>query len=206
MVATSTAITLVTILLAVSVIWLVYILIRGYTESLFRTIVIIVILGVILGYLQNTKLETLSFKAIKNDLFPPKIPDYYYTVSEIDTQHSHRIIYTFLSSDLLMKIERGEEVPPPPELKLVMDPNGRTFTIEDPESLNLILDKLNLPRVKHGAQELFLSTGNQTDIGIYRWDDYPLGTLIVERDIYQNKKTMQSYQAISRIIIDSRKY
>ncbi|MBC7362016.1 MAG: hypothetical protein H5U06_07015 [Candidatus Aminicenantes bacterium] len=192
MIATSTVKTIVTILLAIDIIWLIYILIRGYTESLVRTIVFAIILGIILGYLQNTKLEMLSFRAIKNDLFPPNIPQYSYTVNEEDTLYSHRITYTFLE--------------PIPELKLDMDPNGRTFTIRDPEPVNLVLDQLNLPRVKSGAQELYTITGNQTDIGIYRWDDYERGTLILERGLYQNKNTMQSYHGIVRIIIDSRKY
>lgn len=192
MIATSTVKTIVTILLAIDLIWLIYILIRGYTESLVRTIVFAIIFGIILGYLQNTKLEMLSFRAIKNDLFPPNIPQYSYTVNEEDTLYSHRITYTFLE--------------PIPELKLDMDPNGRTFTIRDPEPVNLVLDQLNLPRVKSGAQELYTITGNQTDIGIYRWDDYERGTLILERGLYQNKNTMQSYHGIVRIIIDSRKY
>lgn len=203
MIATSTLRTIVTILLVIDIVWLIYILFRGYTESLVRTIVFAVILGIMLGYLQSTKLEMLSFKAIKNDLFPPKTPRYVYTVSEADTQDSHRVIYNFISSETL---ERTAELPSPPELKLVMDPNGRTFTLEDPESLNLVLDQLNLPRVKHGAKELFLLTGSQTDIGIYRWDDYQLGTLIVERQLFQKKNSMQSYNAIARIIIDSRRY
>lgn len=202
MIATSTAITVVTVLLAICVIWLVYIIIRGHTESLVRTIVFIVLLGVILTYLQHTKLEWLSFKAVKNDLFPPKIPQYTYTVQEMDTPYSHRVIYRFITSTL----EGDPNAPAPPELKLDMDPNGRTFTIRDIESLNLVLDQLNLPRVTHGVQELYAITGNQTDVGLYRWDDYPLGTLIIERAIFQKKNTMQSYHAIASIIVDSRKY
>lgn len=202
MIATSTAITVVTILLAICVVWLVYIIIRGHTESLVRTIIYIVLLGIILAYLQNTRLEMLSFRAIKNDLFPPDIPQYVYTVQEQNTPYSHRVIYKFITSSL----ETDPNAPSPPELKLDMDPNGRTFTIKDIESLNLVLDQLNLPRVTHGVQELYAMTGNQTDVGIYRWDDYPLGTLIVERTIFQKKNTMQSYHAIASIIVDSRKY
>lgn len=203
MISTSLAINIVTALLAINVIWLIYILFRGHTESLVRTIIIIVLLGIILGYLQNTRLTVLSFKAIKNDLFPPDIPEYYYTVSESDTLYSHRTIYTFFTGE---EMERNSNIPAPPELKVVMDPNGRTFTLEDPESLNLVLDQLKLPRVSHGAKELVTITGNQTDVGVYRWDDYPLGTLIVERTLFQQKNTLQSYNAISRIIVDSRRY
>jgi len=202
MIATSTTITVVTVLLAVCVIWLVYIIIRGHTESLVRTIIFIILLGVILGYLQNTKLPVLSFKAIKNDLFPPSIPQYTFTVQEQDSPYSHRVIYRFITNTL----ENDPNAPSPPELKLDMDPNGRTFTIRDIESLNLILDQLSLPRVSHGVQELFALTGNQTDVGIYRWDDYPLGTLIVERTIFQKRDSLQSYHAIASIIVDSRKY
>jgi hypothetical protein len=203
MIATSTVLTIVTVLLVISVVWLVYILIRGHTEGLVRTIVFIIILGIIFVYLQNTSLTTLSFKAIRDDLFPPKIPLYQYTITTADNLYSSRTIYTFVTSDPLEKSSTGT---PPPELKLVMDPNGRTFTIENPESLNLVLDQLKLPRVRHGAKELFTMTGNQTDIGVYRWDDYELGTLFAERFLYQQKNTMQSYNAIARIIVDSRKY
>ncbi len=203
MISTSLAINLVTALLAINVIWLIYILFRGHTESLVRTIIIIVLLGIILGYLQNTRLTVLSFKAIKNDLFPPDIPEYQYTVSESDTLYSHRTIYTFFTGQ---EVERDSTIPAPPELKVVMDPNGRTFTLEDPESLNLVLDQLKLPRVSHGAKELVTITGNQTDVGVYRWDDYPLGTLIVERTLFQKRDNLQSYNAISRIIVDSRRY
>jgi hypothetical protein len=202
MIATSTAITVVTALLAICVLWLVYIIIRGHTESLVRTIIFIIVLGIILGYLKNTRLERLSFKAIKNDLFPSSLPQYSYVVQEQDTQYSHRIVYRFI----IKTEEDTPNLPPPPELKLDMDPNGRTFTLRDIESLNLVLDQLNLPPVTHGVQELYAITGNQTDVGLYRWDDYQLGTLIVERTIYQNKNSLQSYHAIASITVDRRKY
>jgi len=202
MIATSTAITVVTALLAIYVLWLVYIIIRGHSESLVRTIIFIIVLGIILGYLKNTRLERLSFKAIKNDLFPSSLPQYSYVVQEQDTQYSHRIVYRFI----IKTEEDTPNLPPPPELKLDMDPNGRTFTLRDIESLNLVLDQLNLPPVTHGVQELYAITGNQTDVGLYRWDDYQLGTLIVERTIYQNKNSLQSYHAIASITVDRRKY
>lgn len=203
MIATSTAVNIVTALLAISVLWLIYILFRRHTESLVRTIIAIVILGIILSYLQSTSLTVLSFKAIKNDLFPSRTPEYQYTVYETADLYSHKTIYNFIAGD---QLDRTTPMPAPPELKVVMDPNGRTFTIEDPESLNQVLDQLKLPRVSRGAKELVTITGNQTDVGIYRWDDYPLGTLIVERTLFQQKNTLQSYHAISRIIVDSRKY
>ncbi|MCI4444591.1 MAG: hypothetical protein JHC32_01015 [Candidatus Aminicenantes bacterium] len=192
MIATSTAKSIITILLAIDIIWLIYIIFKGYTESLVRTIIFAVILVLCLGYLQQTKLERLSFQAIKNDLFPPKVRQYAYTVEEQNNQYSYRLIYTFLE--------------PPPELKVNMDPNGRTFTISDLESVNQVLGQLNLPRVTGGGKELFAITGNQTDIGLYRWDNYERGTLILERSLYQNKQNMQSYYCISRITIESRKY
>jgi len=206
MVATSTVKAIATILLAIDVIWLIYILFKGYTESLVRTIVAGLVLGVVLYYLQTTSLQYLSFKAVKNDLFPPDIPQYSYLRTEEDNQYSHRIIYTFMLTPSESALERTVEVPPPPELKLEMDPGGQTFTLGDPESLNFVLEQLNLPLVNKGVPELSTITGNRHDQGIYRFDDYPLGTLTVERSLYQNKKVALSYHCISRIIIDSRKY
>jgi hypothetical protein len=206
MVATSTVTTIVTILLAIDIIWLIYILFKGYTESLARTIVAGLVLGIILYYLQATSLQYLSFKAVKNDIFPPNIPQYSYTRTEEDNQYSHRIVYTFMLTPSESSIERTVDVPAPPELKLDMDTDGRTFTLKNPESLNVVLAQLNLPPVRTGVPELSTITGRHTDQGIYRFDDYPLGTLTVERSLYQNKKVALSYYCISRIIIDSRKY
>lgn len=192
MIATSAAKTIVLILLAIDVLWLVYILLRGYSESLVRAIVFAIILGIILGYLQNTKLQVLSFRAIKNDLFPTKIPRYIYTIKELDTLYSHRISYYFLE--------------PLPKLKLDMDPNGSTFTITDPEPVNQVLDQLNLPRVKSGAQELSTITGRPTDINLYRWDNYDQGTLTLERGICRIKNSFESYHGVVRITVESQKY
>jgi len=192
MIATSAAKTIILILLAIDVLWLLYILLRGHGESLVRTIVFAVILGIILGYLQSTKLQELSFSAIKNDLFPAKIPRYVYTIKEEDTLYSHKVSYYFLV--------------PLPKLKLDMEPDGRTFTITDPEPVNQVLDQLNLPRVEGGAKELFMITGRSIDINLYRWDNYERGTLFVERALCQLKGTLQSYYGISRITIESRKY
>ncbi|MBP6909168.1 MAG: hypothetical protein KBC18_01950 [Candidatus Saccharicenans sp.] len=206
MVATSTVTTIVTILLAIDIIWLVYILLKGYHESLARTIVAGLVLGVILYYLQTTSLQYLTFKAVKNDIFPPDVPQYSYTRTEEDNQYSHRLIYTFMLTPSESALERTSDVPRPPELKLEMDPGGKTFTLKDPESLNIVLAQLNLPPVSHGVPELSTITGNRTDQQVYRFDDYPLGTLIVERSLYQNTKVALSYYCVSRIIIDSRKY
>ncbi|HEK86784.1 MAG: hypothetical protein ACPLZD_08315 [Candidatus Saccharicenans sp.] len=192
MVPVSTVKAIVTILLVIDIFWLLYIIIRGYTESLLRTIIFGLILGLCLGYLQNTKLEKLSFQAIKNDLFPTKVRTYAYTKDEQNDLYSYKVVYTFLE--------------PPPELKVEMDPNGKTFTISDLESVNQVLDQLNLPRVSGGGKELLSITGNQTDLGLYRWDNYEKGTLTLERGLYQNKQNMKSYYCITRITIDSRKY
>jgi len=83
------------------------------------------VLGVVLYYLQTTSLQYLSFKAVKNDLFPPDIPQYSYLRTEEDNQYSHRVIYTFMLTPSESALERTVEVPPPPELKLEMDPAGK---------------------------------------------------------------------------------
>ena len=96
MVATSTVKTIVTILLAIDVIWLIYILFKGYTESLVRTIVAGLVLGVILYYLQTTSLQYLTFKAVKNDIFPPNVPQYSYVKTYFFNHSSNTEIYTFM--------------------------------------------------------------------------------------------------------------
>ena len=70
---------------------------------------------------------------------------------------------------------------PGPKLSLDFDPKTQYFHIKDVYSVNRILEYLELPKVKVAVRELASLTGSRNDLTLYRWEDYPLGILTVER-------------------------
>ena len=70
--------------------------------------------------------------------------------------------------------------------------------------MNKVLTMLGLPPVKAGAKELSSITGRATDVNHYRWDDYPLGTLTLERGLCQNKDSLERYHCIVFISVQGR--
>ncbi len=187
MIATESARTAVLILLGLSVLWLVVIIARNDTATIVRAIVTTVVLGVMFFYLNGTKLQTLSFKAIKNDLFPPKPLHLLYDKRESFAGNQLRTVYAFAD--------------PGPELVLTMEEGGKSLDITDIEPLNRVLAYVGLPPVKRGMQELSTLTGSTLDANKYRWDDYELGTLIIERGICRNVNTTSTFPCIDTITI-----
>jgi len=55
--------------------------------------------------------------------------------------------------------------------------------------------------VETPARELASITGSASDLDTYRWDDYPLGTLVIDREICQDRDQFESYQCIANIVI-----
>ena len=65
-----------------------------------------------------------------------------------------------------------------PKPKLSLASEG---AIAEVSSINEALRLLNLPEISHGVPELESITGSRMDRGFYYWEDYPLGTLILNR-------------------------
>ena len=82
--------------------------------------------------------------------------------------------------------------------------NGKHYHITDIEPVNKVLTKLGLPLVKAGVKELSSITGRITDVNRYRWDDYPMGTLILERGLCVNKNSLERYHCVVFISIQGR--
>ena len=93
---------------------------------------------------------------------------------------------------------------PKPKLNLTLDKEGRYLHLKNVSSLNAVLKALDLPKVHQGMPELVFITGSRSDIRKYRWEDYPLGVLIIERDICQDRKKFQSYNCLSALTIKHR--
>ncbi|HVP92065.1 MAG TPA: hypothetical protein VMS75_12720 [Terriglobales bacterium] len=187
MIATETARTVLLVLLALSFLWVVVCIVRNDTGTIVRALVTTLLVGIAFFYVHQTKLQTLSFKSIKNDLFPPKPLHLLYERRESITGDVLRTVYSFSE--------------PGPELVLSMEDGGNSLSITDIDPLNRVLEYVGLPPVKRGARELSLITGSGLDANKYQWDDYALGTLIIERGICRNVTSASTFPCIESITI-----
>lgn len=182
---------IVLVLLFLCVVWILRIVIKRELENLVRAAIIFLLLGGVFFYLQTTESETLTLgdisAQIKDTFFPEKIPAYVYHKEEGLAGRNIYVRYYFES--------------PGPKLSLDYDTKTQYFHIRDVHSVNRILEYLNLPKVKVAARELASLTGSRNDLTLYRWEDYPLGILTVERGICQDRDKLESYQCIVSVMI-----
>lgn len=190
MIATETVKTVLLILFGLSILWIIVILIRNDMQTIIRALIVTALLGLGLYYINQTKLEKLSFTAIKEELFPVKARAYRYERREGLTDG--RPITTFVFED------------PGPPLSLAMMNGGKYLSIKDIRPVNVVLQYLGLPPVNKGVPELASITGQRLDTDKYRWDDYEKGVLLVERGFCTNMSASQTFTCISRITVTSR--
>jgi hypothetical protein len=187
MVITATARTFILVLLGLSVAWVIACVIRNDMATIVRAMITMILLGVVFFYLNQTSLKTLTVKSIKNDLFPPKPLHLAYEKRDVLVGDQLQTVYAFAD--------------PGPELILSMDEGGKYLTISDIEPLNRVLQYIGLPPVKRGTHELVAVTGSNLDADKYRWDDYELGVLTIERGICRNVMTTATYPCIEKITL-----
>jgi hypothetical protein len=182
---------IILVLLFLCVIWIIRIVVKREFENLLRTGLIFLVLGAVFYYLQTIKSDTLTFADIrtqvKDTFFPEKPPNYIYEKEEGTTGRYSYIRYYFET--------------PGPNLSVEYDPKTQYFHIKDVYSVNRILVYLGLPKVKTAVNELASITGSRNNLMLYRWDDYPLGQLTIERGICQDRDRLNSYQCIVSIMI-----
>jgi hypothetical protein len=185
---------IVLVLIGLSVIWFIRVIVKRETENLLRSALLFILLLAAFIYLQRTKAEVVTWAGIKQEVkdtfFPEKPPQYVYYKDE-GIEGNRRYIRFFFES-------------PGPKLSLVMDSNQKYFHIKDIHSVNRILEYLGLEKVKAPVPELASITGSRNDLNLYRWDDYPAGTLVIERGICQDRDQLESYQCIVSVIISSK--
>ncbi len=185
---------IVLVLMGLCVIWAIRVLVKSETENFLRAALFLIFLEVALYYLQHTDLERLTwgdFKAqVKGTFFPEKMPSYVYEKNEAGSTGRNFVVYSF--------------EPPAPRLSLSIDSDRKYFHISDIGPINRTLEFLGLPKVKTAVKELASITGSQLDINLYRWNDYPLGVLTIERGICQDRDRLESYQCILKITIGRR--
>jgi hypothetical protein len=187
MIATETARTAILVLLGLSIFWVVVCVVRNDTATVVRALIVTVLLGVVFFYLNQTKIQTVSWKSVKDDLFPPKPINASYQKTETVINGVPQTIYAFAD--------------PGPELVLSMDDGGKTLSVTDIDAMNRILQYVGLPPVSRGAPQLSTVTGSNLDTDKYRWDDYPLGTLVVERGICRNITTANTFNCVQAITV-----
>jgi hypothetical protein len=182
---------IILVLLLLCVIWIIRVMVKREYENLLRAALILLLLGAVFYYLQRTESETLTWTGIRTQFkatfFPEKAPNYIYNKEEDVSGRNSYIRYYFES--------------PGPKLSLSYDAKTQYFHIKDVYSVNRILEYLGLPKVKTAVQELASLTGSRNDLTLYRWEDYPLGRLTIERGICQDRDRLESYQCIVSIII-----
>ena len=190
MIATETAKTVVLVLFGLSILWVVIIVVRNDMQTIIRALVVTAVLGLGLYYLNHTKLEQLSYTAVKNELFPVKSRAYTYT--KRDTYDAGRQTSTFIFED------------PGPPLSVVMINGGRHMAIRDIRPVNVVLQYIGLPPVNAGVPELASITGRTLDADKYRWDDYAGGVLLLERGICRDMNAAETFTCIARITVTAR--
>jgi hypothetical protein len=199
MIATTTLRTVVLVLFGLCVIWIVKILVKREFETLARALVVTALVGGAFLYLQQTKLTLISWASLKHDIFPSKVRPYTYIKQESNPEGPRLVRYLFPAPG-----PEGAEPGPSPKLKLTLDPNGRHFNITDVEPVNRVLEDLGLPLVKSGVRELAAVTGRLTDVNYYRWDDYDMGILTIERGLCNDKDSLERYHCLVSLTIQNR--
>jgi hypothetical protein len=190
MIATETAKTALLILFGLSILWIIVIVVKNDMQTIVRALIVAALLGLGLYYVNQTKLERLSFRAIKEELFPVK-PGIY-TFHKREATLGDRTITDFIFND------------PGPPLSLVLVEGGKYMAIKDVRGVNAVLQYLGLPPVKEGVPELASLTGRSLDADKYRWDNYERGILLIERGICRNMSSAQTFTCIVRISLTNR--
>ncbi len=190
MIATETAKTALLILFGLCILWIVVIIVKNDMQTIVRALIVAALLGLGLYYVNQTKLETLSFTAVKEELFPVKARAYTFNKRESFVAGTSTTSYIFDD--------------PGPPLSLAMTDGGKYMTIKDVRSVNVVLEYLGLPPVAEGVAELASLTGRTIDADKFRWDDYERGVLLLERGICRDMTSAQSFTCIARITVMAR--
>jgi hypothetical protein len=190
MIATDTAKTILSILFGLSILWIIVIVVKNDMQTIIRAIIVAALLGLGLYYVGQTKLETLSYRAIKEELFPIKARAY--TFTRRDSTVAGRPVTTFIFQD------------PGPPLSVAMMKGGKYMAIRDIRSVNVVLEYVGLPPVGEGVAELAATTGRTLDAEKFVWNDYERGVLVLERGICRNMVTTETFTCIARITVTAR--
>ncbi len=174
--------TAASILLILAAIWLITLIIKKQHEYIFRAMLIMLLLLMGLIFFRQHEAGKITWSDLKNRLFPGKPPVYNYTVKKAYIGNKLETRYVFQD--------------PKPKLSLKLDSSGSYFQISDLKPINDALEHLNLPKVEKAVPELASLTGAKGDVNLYRWKDYSLGVLTIERALCQEQDSLEVYHGI----------
>lgn len=180
-----TLVNILSVLLLIASVWLLVIIIKKRTGYIFRAMMFFLFVLLALIYFQQSDAKKYTLSDVRYALFPKKGLTLNYYIDE----DAPGEIVQYIFED------------PKPRIPLSMDANGKYFHITNITVINEILDRLQLPRIKKGAKELALITGSSSHVDLYRWDDYPLGVLIIERTLCRNKDTLATFNCLASITV-----
>lgn len=174
--------TAASILLILAAVWLIILIIKRQNEYIFRAMLIMLLLLMGLIFLRQHEAGKITLPELKVRLFPGKPPIYNYTVEKAYIGNRLETRYVFED--------------PKPKLSLKLDSSGNYFHILNLKPINDALEHLKLPKVEKPVPELASLTGARRDTNLYRWEDYPLGVLTIERALCQDEGSLQVYHGI----------
>lgn len=193
MIATETAKTVLLILFGLSILWIVVVIVKNDMQTIVRALIVAAIAGLALYVINMPKIarhDKVSFAIIRDELFPVRKQAYPFTAR--DDRFDGKVVKTFIFQD------------PGPPLSLAIVNGGRFMAIKDVRPVNNVLEFLGLPPLSAGVQELASITGKTLDADKYRWDDYEMGVLLLERSICRDMTSASSFPCIARITLTSR--
>jgi len=178
---------IVSALLGLAILSLIISIFRRETENVVRSLIFVIIFGLLFLYFQQTKMERLTWNNLKKELGLAKPVEYHFIKEESSDIYRQKVRYFFPE--------------PGPRLNLTIDESGRFLHLDKIDEINRILEYIGLKKVTHGVKELASITGKSYDVNLYRWDDYPDGILIIERAICRDKSTLNSYNCLQSITL-----
>ena len=179
--------TAASVLLILAAIWLVVLIIKRQHEYVFRAMMIMLILLLGLIFLRQHEAGKLTWPEIKLKILPEKPVVYNFTKEKAYVDGKQETQYIFLE--------------PQPKLSLKLDSTGNYFHISDIKPINGMLKHLGLPTIEEPVPELISITGSKRHTNMYKWENYAAGTLIIQRTICQNPRTLEVYQGVAVVRI-----
>jgi len=182
---------ILTILLILSSLWLLRSIFQREQKKIWMSLSILLSFGIIFSQVQQNESKNMSIADMSELVFPGPSTDYKY---RIDEGYKDGFLYTrYIFGD------------PIPEFSLAMDIKNRCFRISNISSINALLEYLELPKIASVVPELASITGSFYDTGYYYWEDYPNGTLLIERALCKQKDHITTYFGISNLTVTQRK-
>lgn len=175
------------VFLAISALYLIIILVKRDKGRLTRGLALaLILLAAFIFFSQNPKYK-VTLAELRNQMFPASIPPIYYQVTHPRVGNVIHTVYRF--------------DPPFPRLSVRLDKRGEYFIILNPESVNRVLRQLNLPEVEGSCRELIAITRDPGHVSLFQWENYALGSLLLQKDFCLDKEGLLNQHCIVRITI-----